>query len=75
MPLNHTCTRGGLNRRLLLIGATLVAGTALVSGLQTSTAQTDQSTNGEWSVPDVIVIEVQREPSATGYPRPFNYAD
>ena len=71
MPQSHMYPGRGLNRRLLLIGATLAAGSALASGFQMLSAWAEEpSSNSKNQDP---LADTQREPSATGYPRPFNY--
>jgi hypothetical protein len=75
MSPDHTCTKHGLDRRLLLIGATMVAGSVLVSGIQILSVRAQEPSSNDKSSAKDALLEVQREPSATGYPRPFKYAD
>jgi hypothetical protein len=77
MPPNHFYDKRGIDRRLLLIGATLTAGSALASGVQMLSARAEGPTSDDRILAQLseILLEVQREPSATGYPRPLTYAD
>ena len=75
MPPNHAYSIRALNRRLLLIGATLASGSALVSGFQMLSAQAEEPSSDGKNLEQNALSDAQREPSATGYPRPSNYAD
>jgi hypothetical protein len=73
MPQSHIYSGRGLDRRLLLIVATLAAGSALASGFQMLSAWADEPPSNDKNSNQGALLDAQREPSATGYPRPFNY--
>jgi hypothetical protein len=73
MPQSHTHAGRGLDRRLLLIAATMAAGSALASGFQMLSAWADEPPANDKNSKQDALVAAQREPSATGYPRPFNY--
>ena len=68
MPQSRIYSGRGLDRRLLLIVATLAAGSALASGFQMLSAWAEEPSSND-KKQDALAA-AQREPSATGYPRP-----